>query len=486
MLQAIKRSRNYKWWAFGAIALGLFLGVLDQSGLNIAIPVMASHFDTDIPTAQWILLAFVLSTSVVLMPAGRFSDIVGRKRVYLVGLSLFIIGGLLAGFSSSLMQVIVFKAFQGIGNGMLVANNMAIIAAIFPGKERGKGMGLLSTTVGLGSITGPLVGGTLVTAFGWRSVFILGAALAILTTIAVVLIVDEKAISPAHRTDDRPSFDWTGAIISSFGLVLLLLALTNGQRWGWTSPLVLVGILGFMVMLAGFIGWELKVRSPMLDLRLFTRKVFSLGVTTRALGMLGSAPVYFLMPFYLQGVMGFTAGRAGMIMVSSAAGMATAAFFCGRLSDRFGWKPFIAGGLLMSASGVFVLSRLTEDSPLGLVIGGLALHGLGMGTFISPNLSAILGMVEREKHGVTTALVNLVRTATNLTAVAVATAIVAGVMAAAGQEPRLDVAASAGAGAASAFTDGIRLAYLVMSGCVLLGSLTSLFMTQKRERTANE
>jgi EmrB/QacA subfamily drug resistance transporter len=481
MLHAIKTSRNYKWWAFGAIAMGLFLGVLDQSGLNIAIPVMASHFGTDIPTAQWIFLGFVLTTSVVLMPAGRFSDILGRKRVYVTGLSIFTLGGILAASSSSLVPVIVFKAAQGVGNGMIVANNMAIIAALFPGKEQGKGMGLLSTTVGLGAISGPLVGGSLVTTFGWRSVFILSVALSVLTLIAVVLVVEERRITPPRDSDSRPSFDWIGAIISSFGLVLLLLALTNGGRLGWTSPLVLVGLFGFPVMLAGFIIRELKARSPMLDLRLFTRRVFSLGVTARAMGMLGSAPSFFLMPFYLQGVLGFTAQGAGMVMVSSSAGMAAAAFICGRLSDRFGWKPFISGGLALVIIGIFLLSRLTEDTPLGLVIAGLTLQGVGMGAFISPNLSAILGTVEREKHGVTTAMLNLVRTATNLTAVAIATAIVAGVMTAGGFEPRLDVAVSESVGAASAFTDGLRLAYLVMSGCVLLGFVASLFLVQKRD-----
>ena len=486
MHRAITRSRNYKWWAFGAIGLGLFMGVLDESSLNIAIPEIASHFHTDIPLAQWILLAYVLTVSAVLMPAGRLSDIVGRKRVYMVGLCLFVAGGVLAAFSPGLTPLIMFKALQGVGNGMLTANNMAIIAAIFPSEERGKGMGLMSTTVGLASIAGPIVGGSLVTGFGWRAIFITGVALALLSMVAITLVLDESRIRGFHGTSERPSFDWVGATVSSSGLVLLLLALTNGGRLGWLSPLVLAGLPGFAILLAFFIGWELKAPSPMLDLRLFKRRVFSLGITARALGMLGTAPVIFLMPFYLQGVLGYSAGRAGLVMVANAAAMALAASFSGRLSDRFGWKPFIAGGLALVASGGFLLSRLTTGSSLVLVVCGLAMQGLGQGIYISPNLSSIFGTVEGEKHGVTAALLNLTRTATNLSGTAVATAIVSGVMMAAGHEPRLDVASAGGGGAAGAFTSGMSLAYLAMMSCVILGFVVSLFMVQRKEQVTGQ
>jgi MFS family permease len=364
---------------------------------------------------------------------------------------------------------------------MMTANNMAIIAAIFSSKRRGQGMGLMNTTVGLGAITGPMVGGALVTSFGWRSVFFFGVALSVVAIVAVLLIIDEKRIGVQYG-GRRPTFDNVGAAVSAVALLLLLLALTNGQRMGWVSPIVLVGISGFVVLLAFFIGWELKVRSPMLDIRLFARRVFSLGVTARALGMLGSSSVFFLMPFYLQGVLGYTAGKAGLIIVSGSSGMAIAAFFSGRLSDRFGWRPFITGGLALVASGLFLMSRLNQSMPIGVVMAGLAMQGLGMGTFISPNLSAILGAVEEQKHGVTTALVNLIRTGTNLIGIALATAIVSSVMIQAGYEPRLDVAVRSSPGVASAFTEGMQLALLVMSGCVALGCVATLFMVERNAR----
>lgn len=479
MMQAVLRSSNYRWWAFAAVALGLYTGVLDQSALNIAVPSIASHFAIDIPVAQWMLLAYMLIISVVLMPAGRLSDIFGRKRVYLIGLAIFAVGGILAGISPNLPSIIAFKALQGVGNGMMTANNMAIMAAIFPSERRGQAMGLMNTTVGLGSITGPMLGGLLVTSFGWRSVFFFGVVLSLVAIIAVLTIVEESRIS-VRREGPRPTFDKMGAGLSSLALLFLLLALTNGQRMGWLSPIVLVGIPGFAALMTLFIVWELRAKSPMLDLRLFTRRVFTLAVSARAMAMLGSSSVYFLMPFYLQGVLGYTASTAGLIIVSSSSGMALAALFSGRLSDRFGWKPFVTGGLVLVTTGLLIMSRVGDSTHIALIAVGLTFQGLGMGTFISPNLSAVLGAVEVEKHGVTTALVNLIRTATNLIGVAVATAIVSGVMAQAGFEPRLDVSVGTSPDVASAFTTGMRWALVVLGGCVGVGCITTLFMVQPK------
>jgi EmrB/QacA subfamily drug resistance transporter len=481
MIRSVLTSRYYKWWAFGAVAMGIFLTVLDQASLNIAIPEMATHFGTDIPTAQWVLLAYILAISAVLMPVGRLSDIVGRKRVYIAGLGFLIVGGVLGFFANSLSMVIILKALQGVGNGMLTANNMAILAAVFPPEERGKGMGLLNTTVGIGSIAGPTIGGQLVTSFGWGSIFILTAAVGVITVGTVYLILDEARIAPDRNSNTRLKFDWFGAGLSSAGLVFLLLALSFGESIGWMSVLVLGGIVGFVILFGGFIVWELKSRSPMLDLGLFRRKVFTLGIITRGMGMLAGSPVAFLMPFYLQGVLGYSAGQSGLIIVFNSAGMAAAAFICGNLSDRIGWKPFIAGGLGLITIGVAILSRLTPTSPPALAIGGLILAGVGQGMFISPNLNAVIGAVEREKHGVTTALVNLVRTATNLIGVAAATAIVTAMMVSRGVEPRLKATGAEDASVASAFSGGMSIAYMVMAVCAFVGFVAAMLMKQRRE-----
>ena len=486
MIRSITRNGNYKWWAFAAIALGLFMNVLDQSGLGIALPKIASHFHTDLPTGQWVLLAYTLSISVVLLPAGRLSDIVGRKLVYVLGILIFVLGAVLCAGSPNLVALVLFKVVQGIGTGMTTATTMAIIAAIFPGRERGQGMGLMSAMVGLGSIAGPVVGGSLVTGVGWRAVFFLSVVLGVVALVAGVLVLEERRIAGVRPASGRPPFDWVGATLSVAGLVLLLLALSNGQRLGWLSPLILVGLLGFLASLVAFIYWELRTSAPMLDLTLFKSGTFSFGVTARTFAMLGTSSALFLMPFYLQGVLGYTAGQAGVVMVSGALGMVLVGPISGWLSDRLGWRPFAIAGLVFVISGMFVLSRLTETSPLAVVILGLACQGLGMGVFISPNLSSIMGAVEGEKHGVVAAFVNLNRTAANLAGVAVATAIVAMVMVAAGYEPRLEVGSGGSAGGvARAFTAGMRYAYLIMGGCVVLG-LIATFLERRRAGRVRE
>ena len=162
------RSPNYKWWAYTAIAIGMFLAVMDQTALNIALPRIAEHFSADLPTVQWVALGYALSTTVVLLPMGRLSDIVGRKRVYLLCSVIFIVAAALGGFSGTLSMVIAVKIVQGIGSGGIQANGLGMVLEVFPERERGKAAGLYMAVVGTGAVSGPVVGGLLVSGLGWR------------------------------------------------------------------------------------------------------------------------------------------------------------------------------------------------------------------------------------------------------------------------------------------------------------------------------
>ena len=471
--------REYKYWAFGAVAIGMFASVVDHGSVNVALPTIAGHFGSDFATVQWVTIGYALTISALLLPMGRLSDLIGPKKVYIIGSLVFVLGAAVAGSSSNLTILIAARIFQGCGAAMTQGTGMAIVIAAFPANERGKAIGLIMTMVGTGAIAGPAVGGFLVDAMGWRSVLLVNVPMVLLGVAAsMAILVDSRDAQTAQDGQAR-KFDWLGAALSTGAMLTLLLALTNGHKSGWTSPTMLVAIASAVIMLATFIWWELRTTAPLLDLRLFQRKVFSLGVSAHFMLFLGSSAAMFLTPFYLQQVLGFTPRESGLILVPNAACMALLGPLSGHLSDRYGWRRFTVGGLVLSTTALFLLSRLTESSSLAQVMPALMLQSAGMGIFYSPSSSSILSAVERERYGVLVGFLNLIRNGANVTSVAMAAAIVTASMGSLGYEPSLDaVRGGGGGGVGFAFTVGLRYAYLTMTGLLLAAMALSFLQVQ--------
>ena len=476
----IANSPNYKWWAYAAVAIGMFLTVMDQSGVNIALPRIADHFSADIPTVQWITLGYVLSTSALLMPVGRLSDMVGRKRVYVLGAVIFIGAAALGGSAQMFPMLIVAKVIQGIGSAGIQANGMAMIVEVFPERERGKALGLYMTVIGTGSISGPIVGGLLVSGLGWRSVFFASVPVGLIALTSAVAVL--RGGAPSGRGGlRRPSFDWIGAALSSAALIIFLLAMTTAHRLGWSSPPVAGGFAISLVLVAAFLWWEVRASDPMLDLNFFRSRVFSMGVSARFLSFLGGSAVFFLMPFYLVQGLGYSPSKAGLMMVPGSICMALVGPLSGRLSDKLGTRWPTVIGMALSASAMFTFSRLTVDSPPLHVIIGMVLSGSGMGTFSSPNSSAIMSSLDRDRFGIASAFLNLTRTSANVMGIAVATTIITLTMGSLGFEPNLSaVSGEGGAGVKSAFVSGLSRSFLISGSLMLLAMALSWFRGSTR------
>ena len=480
MIASLARSPRYPWYAFAAMAIGTFASVVDHGSVGVALPTIAGHFHTDIPSVQWLVIGFAMTIIALLLPMGRLADLIGAKRVYVIGCLVFVLGSLFAGAARDLSVLILARIVQGTGAAMTQGTGMAIVIGAFPPTERGKAIGLIMTMVGTGAVAGPVAGGFLVDAFGWRAVFLSTVPLVLASAAWSLLAVEDRE---ARRRPGAARFDWPGAALAAGALLALLLGVTNGHRAGWTSPAILAAGGGFAALLAAFIRWELRCGSPMLELRLFRRRNFAQGTAANFLTFMGSSAVLFMTPFYLQNVLGYRPSAAGLAVVPGALCMALLGPLSGRLSDRFGWRIFTTGGLMSSAAGILILSQLSDDSSLWQVIPALMLTSSGMGTFYSPNSSSILSAVERESHGVISALLNLIRNAGNVVSVAVATAIVTATMGAMGYEPSLDAVRSGGAGGVgAAFTAGLKYAYLTMMGSVLLAMLLSALPTYRGGR----
>ncbi|MCH8224365.1 MAG: MFS transporter [Chloroflexi bacterium] len=471
MLRSITQGAHYKWWALGTIAAGIFMTVMDHGSAAVALPTIASHFGADLPAVQWVVVAYSLSVSVLLLPMGRFSDMVDRKKVYITGFAIYTLAAALSGFSPSLTILIFARVIQGIGSSMVQANMTVMILSIFPGHERGKALGYQTSVVGTGAIVGPALGGLIVGEFGWRYVFLINIPVGIVVIAAAMFILDNRGFNLGAQPGQRIRFDWLGAILSGGALLALLLTISNGNQAGWGSPSIIGGLLVSVALLAGFIWWELRTASPMLELRLFKRKLVALGVSAGWLSFLGLTSGMFMMPFYLQKVQGYSPAESGLIVIFSAGSMAVIGPISGRLSDRYGWRRFKVVGMSMAATAVFIFaSTLTENSHLGLIIPVLILQSCGFSLFNVPNNSSILSAVERSRYGVVLALTHLTRNSANVAGVAVATAIVVATMGSAGVESNLEsVAANP-----QAFIMGLHRVFLIMGILMLVGVTLSI------------
>ena len=484
MLTHLTQAANYKWWAFIAIASGTFVSVVDHGTVLVALPTITDHFNSDLPTAQWVVVGYALTISALLLPMGRLSDIIGRKRIYVYGFVIYIIGAALSGFAGEMLPLILFKVIQGAGSAMVQGTGMAMITSIFPANERGKALGLHMSVVGVGAVAGPVLGGLLVETLGWQWVFFINVPAGLMVITAVLVILDPSRLG---QEGGRAKFDWLGAGLSAGLLVAFLLFLTTGPTSGWGSPGVLAGMAAFVVLFASFIWWELHTQSPMLDLSLFKRRVFALGVLTGWISFLSNSPVRFLIPFFLQPVLGFSPAQMGLLLAPGALAMIIMGPLSGRLSDRYGWRKLNVGGNLVSASGLILLSTVTVNTPVALVVASFVFSSMGMGMFNSPNSSSIFSAVEREKFGVVGALTQLMRNSANVTSIAIATAIVTATMASMGFPPSLEACSDAAGdpGVCTAFTAGMRRAGLAFGILLLAGAVLS-YLKGERPRPVVE
>jgi EmrB/QacA subfamily drug resistance transporter len=287
---------------------------------------------------------------------------------------------------------------------MLFANSPAILTKTFPASQRGKALGLQGTMTYLGLTTGPILGGWLADKFGWHTVFFINVPIGVLATWLSWRVIPRDLASERNE-----QFDLTGSFTFMAGLVILLLALNQGQEWGWFSPLILGLLIGSVVILTIFVWIEQHASSPMLDLSLFRSRIFNMATISPFLNYICIYSILFLMPFYLIQGRSLTPAQAGLILTAQPLVMAVMAPLAGALSDRIGSQIPTTLGMLILAAGLFLLSRLTPASPFSHVVIGLAVSGLGPGMFVAPNNSALMGAAPRSRQGIAAGVLALAR-----------------------------------------------------------------------------
>jgi EmrB/QacA subfamily drug resistance transporter len=386
--------RNYKWWALSCTSFGMLLVAMNSGTLIIALPDLERSLDTSLLQLVWVILAYMIASTVLVLTAGRLSDLFGRKTAYVASFLVFAAASLGAGFSSGGTELIAWRVLQGIGGAFIFANAPALVTDAFPKEQLGLAMGTNTMVAAVGLVLGPVLGGALVT-ISWHWVFWFNVPLGIAGAIWGSLILRELA-SP----DQQRGFDILGTVVFVVGLTGLVFGVSKGGLSGWGEPVVIGSLALSAVLLPLFVLIEHRGRAPMLDLTIFRNRLFAAATGAAFINGLSRFALLFIFVFYFQGAQGDDPLTAGIKLAPMAVGMLIASPLAGIYADRHGSRTLAALGMLVGAAGLALMTLLQPGSPYWQSSLYLFLVGIGSGMFNSPNTAAMMGTVPADRRGI--------------------------------------------------------------------------------------
>ena len=465
-LRAAARSPAYRWLVVGTVCVGAFLGQLDASIAGLILPTLEGVFGARVAVVEWVAIAYLLTLAALVVPFGRLADLVGRKTLYTGGFLVFILGSALCGVAPDLGWLIACRVLQAVGAALLQANSVAIITAAADRRALGRAIGVQGAAQAVGLAVGPSVGGFLIVALGWRWVFYVAVPFGLLGTLLGLLVLPQTPRRPAAAVAER--FDWAGALLFGPAVALALLALTFGDDWGWTSRpvLALLALVAALVLL--FVAVERRSSAPLVDLAVFRERVFGAGILA---GLLSYAVLFgclFLVPFYLERVLGRDPSGTGLLLSPVPLALGVLAPFSGGIADRIGSRLPTVLGMLVAAAALAALALLPTGA-LGAVLLVLAALGAGLGLFTPANNSAVMGSAPPDRLGVAGGVLNMTRSLGTSLGVAATGAVLALRLAAAVGHP---VATTLGV-PPGALTAGFHQTLLFLAALALAAALIS-------------
>jgi EmrB/QacA subfamily drug resistance transporter len=466
-----KAQVRYAWRVLSVTSLGVLLAGTNTSTLDVALPVVARHFSANATQASWIVLSYMLVNTILILVFGRVADMVGRRRLYMVGLAILTGSSVLCGFAPSAFALAACRALQAVGAAALITNTTALLTDAFPRRMLSTGLSFNVTAAAAAQVAGPLVGGALASALGWRAVFWFNVPFGVA---GLLWAMRTLRADPPRRS--REPFDMVGALLTFTLVGGLILALSEGGALGWSNPLVVVGVALFVASLPVFIVTQRRRRYPMLDLSVFSDYERTIAYASTMLMSIARFAVVLLIALYLQAASGADPFQAGVRVIPVAGGMVLASPLAGRLATRYPARWVASAGMAIAAAGLALLAAVISPSLDYPVIGGCLLAvGIGTGIFMTPNTSSIMGGVEPDRRGI----VNGVRSMLQNTGYAVSTAMSLAIVTSP-LTPGEKQAAYAGtlsrlsSHALDNFTGGYRTALAVLAGICVLGMVLSL------------
>ncbi len=383
------------------------MAAVDSTIVLLALFPIATDLKSDFVTIVWVIIAYILMSTALVLSLGRIADMYGRKRMYNTGFVIFTVGSALCGLAPSGITLVLFRGVQGIGAALLVANSFAIVSEAFPPNERGRAFGITSIVWGSGSVLGIILGGVIIAFTSWRLIFLINVPIGIFGTIWAYSVLRETGDAAGKRVE---TFDIQAAVSFTLALITLLVGITFGLLKGWTDVVTVSSLVCSPFLFGFFLAWESKFsRDPIIDLRLFGNREFSYSVISAFLQSVAIFSLNFLLLFYFEGIDGLPILTASYLVIPMAIMTSLTGPIGGVLSDRFGARTVAAVGLAIQAIVLFILSRLTPSTPLTVVAMAEALYGVGGGLFWPANTSAIMSATPKSMYGVGSGIMNTFR-----------------------------------------------------------------------------
>src|SRR5918995_938504 len=413
---------NRKWWTLAAMCFALFMIMLDNTVVNVALPSIQDDLGASLSALEWTVNAYTLTFAVLLVTGGRLGDIFGRRRVFLIGVAIFALASATIGFAPSEGWLVASRALQGVGAAFMMPGTLSIISNAFPPEERGKAIGTWAGVSAIALAAGPLLGGWLTEEVSWRAIFFLNLPVAVGAVVVTLFAAEESRDETVGRTVDIP-----GIAGITVGLTALVFALVEGNSWGWGSP----GIIGLLALsvaaFAAFVAIERRSAAPVVDFDALRSKQFLGANVVAFMVSFGMLAMFFFLALYMQNILGFSPLEAGVRFLPATVVVIFAGPIAGRLADRIGPRPLMVAGMLIVSASLLWQSRIEVDTSYAFLAPAFVLMGLGMGLVMSPMSMAAMNAVDRTKAGVASGTLSMFRMVGGTFGVAALGALVAAV-----------------------------------------------------------
>jgi EmrB/QacA subfamily drug resistance transporter len=462
-------EENRRWWTLGALCFALFMIMLDNTVVNVALPAIKADLGISQSELEWTVAAYALTFASLLLTGGKLGDLLGRRRIFMVGLTVFTLSSLFCGLSGSGTELIAARAVQGVGAALMMPSTLSIISATFAVRERGTAIGIWAGVSALALAIGPLLGGIITEHISWNWIFYVNVPIGVLAVLAATFVVPESRDTSREQRLDLP-----GLLTSAIGLFALVFALIEAHRYGWTSALILSLFAISAAALAAFVLLELHQRIPMLDLTLFRSGTFTGANLVAILVTLAMFGIFVFFPIYMQSIRGWSPVQAGAALLPWTILIVIFAPIAGKLSDRVGSRWLMAAGMTTVAGCCLLLSTIGLHSTFWNLLPAFILGGLGMSFVMTPMSAAAMGAAPVDKAGVASGVLNTFRQVGVALGIAITGAIVVN---------RAAAAAKDGASPPEAFVHGLTFAMKV-SALICFGAAIAAAVLVRRYRHA--
>jgi EmrB/QacA subfamily drug resistance transporter len=455
---------NRKWWTLGSVAFALFMIMLDNTVVNVALPSIQRDLGIGLSELQWTVNAYALTFAVLMLTGGKLADFMGRRRVFIVGLAIFTASSLVCGLATSGEMLIAARTVQGVGAALMMPATLGIISATFPVEQRGMAIGIWAGVSAMALAFGPIVGGLLTEHIHWGWIFFINVPVGVLAIVVARLVIRESRDTSADQRLDLP-----GLLVSGGALFALVFGLIEANAQGWTSPTILSLFAAAAVGLVAFVLLEMRQRAPMLDLSLFRNGTFAGANVVAMLVFLAMFGVFFFVSIYMQNVLGYSPVKAGAVFLPMTVLIMFLGPVTGKLSDRVGSRWLVTAGMTFVGVSLLLFAGLDADSGFWDLFPALILGGIGMATVMPPVTAAAIGSVPVAKAGVGSGVLNTFRQVGGALGIALMGAIVASQIHVGPRNPAF----------VSQFMDGFSAALLVAAAIAFAGALAAAVLIRK-------